>query len=330
MAKESNISKSTRSTNWSTMDWRVVPTKIKIYNYLIDGKFQTWIAKTLGVNKSYVSRVTRQLLDEGYIKKAINKRRHIVYRATRYKLTGDTPVKKNGLHWECKSTIEIDVHHISYKFKVVDRPRRKIIWDKENHKMRGLVHKYLFWPQEIGRITIRYQENKSEHDSVVIWVPSIKIPADQRDQHEDILYDNLMRASAWMQRLLLCRLSLPQVYRKPHYAVPVREPELRKFLKENTIKIGDVHADSSPPSLEPHFESTNFEKTRCYIELPDRVLSLEEQMAFMMNQQKQLVESQHEMTESIRELTENISEFMGFRRKMEAHLEKESKEKMYS
>jgi hypothetical protein len=180
--------------------------------------------------------------------------------------------------WEQSDIFNIDVHHISYKFKVNEKPRRIIFWDKSSKLRSGVIQKFLYWPCEIGRITIRYSECPKSNDNVVIWLPSMKLPKNQKDRYEAILNDYILKASAWLQRVLLCRLSLLEVYRKPHYSVPVREPELKTFAKIGNLKVDDTWIDSSPPSREPCFESSNFNKAICYLELPNRVINLESRM----------------------------------------------------
>jgi len=363
-----------KSTNQSTMGSVVNPTEYKIYEYLIDGKLQSWITKTLRVDKAYVSRTTKKLLRLGYIKKAINKRRHVVYRATPYKLTNPTPVENTTLRWERRLPPEIDlqkalkecveawniaiqekdinVHHISYKFPVVQKPKRsKIKWDNITD-FNGVTQRFLkYWDETVGDISIRYSENRYVGDDIVIWLPSYTVPAGQHAQEETIKQEYIWKASAWVQKLLYCRLGVPEIYREPHYATEVREPELIELIESGkTFNFGTVHFDASPPEKVAHFESTDFDKTKCYSELPDRVMKLETTMDAVLGAingmakgmeyiagsvtklaegQEIIMETMNKMNEEHVKFVKSIEEFMGFRRKVEKKLEEESQQKMY-
>jgi hypothetical protein len=194
----------------------------------------------------------------------------------------ETKVNENEYDWRIESKIEveekdIEVHHLCYKFPVMGKPKRDVKWDKINTKMKGITQKYIYWK---GRnnvsTTIRYDEYKNKSDQVVIWLPSTLIPAGQHNNAEKILDDYAYKAVAWLQKVMLCRLGLPELYRRPHYTVPVREPEIRSAIENNmTFKNGEVWMDNSEPKIGPCFESEVFEKTKCYSEMPDRLLRAE-------------------------------------------------------
>jgi len=193
------------------------------------------------------------------------------------------PTNGNGheYDWKKESGIDvlekdIDVHHLSFKFQVNSKPRRKIHWDKINNDMKGIIQKFLYWEGDDAVTTIRYDQYKDANDMVVMWVPSTTIPAGQHDEYINLLENYMYKASAWFQRVMQCRLSLPEFYRRPHYAVAIREPEVRSAIEKGmTFKNGEVHMDNSKPKVGPCFESTKFKVTKCYSELPDRMLRVE-------------------------------------------------------
>jgi len=275
--------------------------KWKIYNYLIDSKTQAWIANKLfkGLDlpdstpvkerkrikknlRNKVSYYTRILEKEKLIEPLSAKAKPRIYKATSLspimseKTKKDSPSMSEKSNWEFKP--QIDCHHISYEYFVVSKPKRQIFWDKVKKLPNGCIDHWLHWPQDIGNITIRYRKGKQK-DKVTIWLPSQKIDPTNWKDTEAVIKDYLNKASAWLQKLLLCKLGLPEVYRKPHFAYPVREPEIRQFLKSNTFSLNDkddTHMDSSPPSLEPCFESNNIQKTAYYSMLPDKVMEIED------------------------------------------------------
>ncbi len=208
--------------------------------------------------------------------------------------------KKDGgncsYDWREESGVEIvekdiEVHHLSYKFKVIDEPRRNISWDKINQDMNGVIQNYLYWPskEDDEHVTIRYDENPKSDDQIVVWLPSTVIPAGQHDRYRDVLDDYAHKAMAWFQRVAQCSLSLPELYRRPHYAVSVREPEIRKAIEAGmTFKNGEVWMDNSNPKIGPCFETSSMETTKCYSELPDRTNRIEKFLEKFSNMLKDI------------------------------------------
>ena len=195
--------------------------------------------------------------------------------------------KKDGdncsYDWREESGVEvlekdIDVHHLSYEFPVLSEPKRQVHWEKVVNGMNGITQNYIHWIGEDDvETTIRYDEYPHATDKVVVWLPSITIPAGHHDNTEKLLDHYAWKASKWLQKVMQCRLGLPELYQKrPHYTCPLREPEIRKAVENGmTFKNGEVRMDNSDPKVGPCFESSSLETTKCYSELPDRTLRIE-------------------------------------------------------
>ena len=195
------------------------------------------------------------------------------------------PVMPEDLRWERETDVEIEefdipVHHISYKFRVLDSPKRNIHWAKGPDLLNGGIEQfYLYWPskKDPDHVTIRYWKNPGGDDEIVIWFPVTVIPAGFHRKEMDLLNEHMYKYVAGVQRVLQCRLGIPEIYRHPHHCFPVREPEVREFIeKGNTISSGNVMMNTSNPKEGPMFESEKMVVTKCYSELPQRVLRVED------------------------------------------------------
>lgn len=334
--------------------------ELLIYEFLIDGITQSKIVEIFFKRKykdrlleekekkrikkrirQQVSYYTQKLEKYGFIKAISKHARPKVYQrttATPVLSENATPVVSDKSKWDYELPHEIEVsyknmkvHLLSYQYIVETRPKRDIRWDeiKENYANGGITQKYLYWPCKIGQITIRYDENKNSKDKVYIWVPAKNIPADQLENCERILQKYMWEASAWLQRVLLCRLGLPEVFNKPHYEADIREPFIYNFAQNNNIKVDDVHIDSSPPENEPKIESTDKEKVLIYMTLPGRMQALERHIKVIMEAISKLAETQEKMMESNQKFMESMEELMGFKKKFEKEREDESQQKMF-
>jgi hypothetical protein len=250
---------------------------------------------------------------------------------------------------------DIDVHHLCYKYPVLNEPKRKIKWDKTNNKMNGgITQNYLYWKDDDGiQTTIRYDENPHASDMVIIWLPSMILPAGQHNNAEELLDDYAFKATSWLQRVMQCRLGLPELYRRPHYTVPIREQELRSAIEKGyTFKNGEVWMDNSEPKIGPCFESKDFEKTKCYSEMPDRILRVEsflekftkefremnledrlraqeETMMKVLFSLEQLAKGQEKLIESQHGFQEGIKKILDVRDEKDRKRSVESEDKMY-
>ena len=279
-----------------------------IYDSLIDGIVQSNIKKTLfrklyGYSweifqnqldigekqkqkidwklKSMISYYAQKFLKIGIIEPISKNARPCIYRATCL-----TPSKreKNEPDWQEQCIInekDIEVNRLVYRYKVVvePKPSPKFKWDNINRGLRSkVISYYTRQPSEIGVLNIRYDVSPRGNKDIYITLPKQKIRAGFHDKQIQFLDSIAMKAGADVQRLLHCRLGLPTIASKKDYYVPVREPGVKKFLKEANIRLlneNGTHMDSSPPLGEPHFESGSFEEAKCYSEMPSRILNAE-------------------------------------------------------
>ena len=244
----------------------------------------------------------------------------------------DTIVSTDG-----KRITMLRMHSIAYTCTILREPLKEVPWSIVDG-MKGMqqyIFKKKFSNKSSALFNLRtlevtfLRQKTAGSDELIIYMPEKYFFKYELDQGEKILKEYVWKARKWFQNEFKAWLSLTLPYRDMEIAREIFDPMLRKCVKENGMvkvktKRGRGIVDESKKGF-PEREYTSTEQVKADLEAPDRILDLEGQMQFLMDQQKQLMESQHKMTESIRELTDDISEFMGFRRKMEAHLEEENK-----
>lgn len=240
---------------------------IIIYDYLIQGFSQSWIVKHKKIDKGYVSRCTNQLVKDGYLKLDSGNSKPKFYRSTGANI------------YKCKKSTKpvfIRIHKLGYIFHFVSDPKRKVKWDKISDLKNGVIQKYIYWKSEIGKTTIRLQIcPDKDKNNIVIWLPSKKILEEDKDKYGKILESYALKASAWLQKLLQCQLTLPEIYQKPHFAVDIKEPFMIDAVEHGaTFSAGEIMMDKSPPRCIPEFESTNPELVSIYMNLPNEIKSL--------------------------------------------------------
>jgi len=249
-----------------------------------------------------------------------------------------------GVHRDYDTLISIDgkripllrVHRLAYTCTILREPMEKIPWEKKNGP-RGmeqwvLRHKFSNKKSEIDElkeleITFVRQRTKN-YDELVIYLPEKYVTNFELKKTKKIMGDYAWKARKWFQNKYKLWLGLTLPYCDMEIAHEIFDPDLRRWVQENGMakvktKRGYGIVDESKKGF-PEREFTTIEQVKADLESPDRILDLEEQMRFMMQQQSQLMKQQQEMTESVMELTNDIQEFMGFRRKMEDRLEKDS------
>jgi len=229
------------------------------------------------------------------------------------------------------------VHSISGTCAIVREPAIEVPWKPAKDGMKGMeqfVYKKIFKNKKSTMFNLKQlkvtfiRQKTKDTDELIIHMPEKYFFEYELDQGEEILKEYIWKARKWFQNKFKVWLGLVLPYRDMEIAHEIFDPALRRWVQENGMakvktKRGYGVVDESKTGF-PEREFTTIEQVKADLQSGDRILDLEEQMRFMMQQQSQLMKQQQEMTESVMELTNDIQEFMGFRRKMEDRLEKDS------
>ena len=231
----------------------------------------------------------------------------------------------------------IPVHSIASTCTILRKPLKDVPWKPAKKGMKGMeqfVYTKIFKNKKstifnLKELEVTFLRQKTKGtDELIIFMPEKYFFEYELDQGAEILKNYVWKAKKWFQNNFKVWLGLPLTYRDMEIAHEIFDPALRHWVQENGMakvktKRGYGVVDESKTGF-PEREFTTIEQVKADLESPDRILNLEEQMRFMMQQQSDLMESQHQMVESINDLSNDIQEFMGFRRKMEDRLEKDS------
>jgi hypothetical protein len=260
-------------------------TKYNIYRYAIEGYPASKIAKFLQISKAYVSYVLNELESTGFIICINPKSKPKFYEKTEKtlngsKLTSLTPDKLTRLSGRLEL---VEVQKCSFIFNIVDVADVDRKWDREYVWRKGVtVYQYTHPFENFGSIVFR--RFKSENiDELMVILPRILVDKSNLDSVERFLTDFAVKAGVWYQKRFKMRLGLPMMSQSPHFAVPAKEPEIISVLQKASLKVGDIIADSSPPSLIPEIESRDKRDVVNYLEGVDKIKHLEDELRATQN-----------------------------------------------
>lgn len=240
-----------RAINYKKIDF--------VYTLLSSGFHQRQIpkyAKRKGINlsKSMVSRYTKRLMDDEYIK--CTQRGNLFYYAATKK---PYPFYSRELHNE-QGGCELRVHSITAKYDVLVFPQKMNVghktvdmkWDKII-PLRNGVKKYIYHGYEDDTyrdVTVefigKYKFTMFIYVGSIIWhFNNIVPPKDFLDDADDFIkekFNGLERAIHYKLHSRFKRIS----FRKKHYAlVPPPEQALIEAAKKDNYAVGELNLDSS-------------------------------------------------------------------------------------
>jgi len=225
-----------------------------IYHYAIQGYYANEIKsfKDINCNKSYVSKILNQLINEGFIEpiiKTYKKQKKFV----RYRKTSKIyPVKftKSVSRAEPKTLTPVNLfasnshiekprlNLISIKFSIVKYPKTKI---EGNHfflnKTPIVDYKHVF-PE--CTINFRLIGNKW----LVVFLPEHIVSADHFRNTRDYLYKMAYKYANWFMDYFNCVVKEPSIYQDYEIAVEEKDPYLSELAKKHgMLKIIDSKGD---------------------------------------------------------------------------------------
>jgi hypothetical protein len=276
--------------------------KYKILKQLAIGQTQSQIVKATGVDKSIVSRCVKEFIIKKWIKCIDPKAYCKTYRATPYAPITQREKKVNLF----RSGRKTRIHNLCWSYKLLEQPRRKIHWDKIIKLKNNVTQKIIYFP--LYTISLFEPKNK-----VLIWVKEEY--TDDITKWEQVSKEHMLQAQAFLQKMFLCRLSLPELERETHFAKPIDDPTIMNVLKrQGILKFGDVWIDASKPGFEyGEIESTDISKLETMqklqwsdLKIPERVNNIEKIMDQLTINVGKMAEAQVTTTEVIQQMQESI------------------------
>jgi len=258
--------------------------KYKTLSFLAQGRSQCWIERKGKLFKgknaaSIISRYTKEFLDEGWIEPTGCKYPKI------YRATPIAPLRATGGKGKPLRTHQITrVHQTRWSMDVLSEMKREITWDKKRKINNNVYNFYLYFPS----VTIQFTPTKVGFGTVVIFPHERYLDEVQMEHHLDIVKEDMRVARAWLQRVLLCRLSVPVEIIDRHFAKPIMNPEVMRVLKKSgSIRVDDCWIDASKMGFKyGEIESTDPAKLQAMKmlewgdqQIPQRVSQLEAEIS---------------------------------------------------
>lgn len=253
--------------------------KYKSLCLLAEGKTQVELVRKHGFNKFVLCRNVREFLQKGWLKVNVEHTNPKTYRATPKAPIHVTVEKGQLLH----QGVYTRLHHTIWKMTVLSEIKREISWDKKIRMRNGVFKYYLFFPS----ITIEFIPTQDGLSTVVVFPHEHYLNSVETKKHLQVIKNDMRIVRAWLQRVLLCRLSIPIEIQEKHLARPILNPVVMRVLKKSgRIVVGDVWIDASERGFEfGEIESVDAEKLKTLemlqwsdMNIPLRVSRLEEDL----------------------------------------------------
>lgn len=227
-------------------------------------------------------------------------------------------------------------HSISYTCSIKKESTKKIPWKRVGgpRGMKQWVYKCNL-PNEraeipsLRKLDITFVRQKTKtSDEIIIYMPEKYLFEYELRSADKILTEFVWEARRWFQKEFKMGLGLPVKYREKSIARELTDPAMKAFVLENgpvsiKTKRGMTTVDESKKGY-PEIEHPTVELVEADLHAAERIVSLEEQMSFIMDQQRKTNEMIQDMAKAQEQFHNDIQEFMGFRRKLEKKLEKDN------
>jgi len=239
--------------------------KARVYEYLTESYAQTRIAKLLGVTRPRIHVITKELLENGYIRCINPKGNPKLYSATDkpYLLKNSSRRGCNNYHFnECR------VHNCSYEFQVVVPPVRPVKWDSESKLRNGVSQHSLVHPFEsIDGVTFKRIVGKNK-DTLIVWLPDeIWMTNEQLPDYEKIIYSYCQQCANWFMKRYHCKLEPIGLHQKPHFAI-LETFEAKTLSKFGNFSVGGhVWVDCSTDA--PEWETDVIDYAIIRMDMPE-------------------------------------------------------------
>lgn len=282
---------------------------MRLYAILVEGKTQSFFAQATGMNKSQVSRLTKQLVDKGYLIRPKKRTRCIIYRkgpkgpildqlilarSLSQDATGVTPsIVIVSPNYATVPTAR--VHHLNYRMKVIKVGKDLKL--KAHNKGEKGVWRYSGKLPYYGDFVTVMHEVSAKQNWLYIHPPAMDLPRNELDRYDDrargIVLDirkTLMRQYEWVLG------EVEDTNWSPHFGIDSSSPMGQYVSKYRmTSDDGIATTSSSDGREEMEFQGRDgLEYTKTWLELPGTVMRHERDLKELRESMKQIVGTLHE------------------------------------
>lgn len=248
------------------------PIVFKIYRLLCYGHYKAQVAREVMVSKQYVQNVVKFLEKQGLIQSQ-PKSYPMIYKPT------DRPYpvypQKSTSERGGRQNVEIArAHALAFKFVLIGPPKKSIPWSK---KWVNNSTEFFQFKRKLskGTVTIRAIFGKNSKTQIVFFMPEKYLTKSEIRRYERVMQNYAGKIKNWFQKSYCCRLGDPEVYQKGEIAFP-EDPETIHFGNKYNLRTPSAWVDHSEGS--PEWETNDIEVAKAKIEMPERVIALENQI----------------------------------------------------
>jgi len=251
----------------------------RVYDLLIAGKHQAEISRDIRYDKAHISRITKALIQGGYIVCINPNSRQKFYEATKKKfllkdarsLTKVSSVGSQRSHRRCNILF---ISKSTYKTTVRSEPKIPVKWDDERFLTNGVkVQQYNYPFENLG--LVRFMRYKgSNQDNLYIVLPKILWEREAGPPH-DYLREMADRCGTWFMHHFKIELSGLEESQRPDIGVAAREPELIHAAQNASFNVNGMMLDTSAPDYTADVESKDFDDIINYLDSTKKIKILE-------------------------------------------------------
>lgn len=277
----------------------------KIYHELIRGLGVTKIAKSIGYDKGYVSRIKDELVQAGFLVPINPRSRSVMYSATKKKFKGEVVNKisklTGGKSQQYRHRLNVvKIQKATFITDVKSPPSKNVKWDNEFDLSSDVhVSDFVYPFANIGDVRFRRFEGKSS-DRLMIYTPQMIWEVDSGDP-EDYLEEVSRLAAGWIQKRFCMKLENLQKCQKPHYAKTLTDPRLIGAAQDGSYNINGLMVDASAPDKIPEIESEDWNLIEDLSNAPSDIRSLKSDVAELSSMMKVLMSQNKELMGTMKE-----------------------------
>lgn len=201
------------------------------------------------------------------------------------------------------------VHSVNYRVELIARPeagKPDLPWKEASKWGRCRQWSCAIQVDEVGLIRLRLIGSKT----MAIFTPSFRAGRAEMETMLDVLYLRIQAVLSVITRNYGYRFGPIRLHTKPEWAFPVDSDGIKRLLATCKPKTKLWWADASPESGGAEVETGSYAEAVKYLEMPERVARLEQQMAEVLKLQR----SDHGALEKLTGVVESL-----MRNQMENH-----------
>jgi len=249
-----------------------------VYKGLIAGQPLTKLARSIGYDKGYISRIKDDLLQAGFLV-IINPRSRCKFYSATKKIPTEETVNKNpklteGARQQTSPRLNVvKIQKATFITDIKRPPELNIKWDnKYQLSPYTSVYDYVYPIANVGEVRFRRLQGTNS-DRLLIFTPPMHWERGAGDP-KDFLEEIARYAAGWIQKQFKMELSNLRICQKPDYCLTLTDPVLINAAQTGSYDINGLMLNSSAPDMIPEIESKDWETLSDLSKAPEDIRML--------------------------------------------------------